>query len=569
MAIQKALYVNNDGDYQESTGMYETDDFLDSSAGAQDAGKPVKLNSSGLIDSTMLDPSTFDHGSLVGLEDDDHTQYLALDSNLGSRGGVQTITGDLRVQDPATDTSIANKQYVDSVAEGLAPKQAVKVASTADIPGSLASGVFTSTSTATSVNDIDGVLDLAIGDRILLKDQLTDSQNGIYEVTTLADGVSQALVLTRAADMDSDSPINEVNGAYVPVQEGTNNAGKFFVQTETLTTIDTDPINFVFFNAVASGVSGGDGISVSSGEVSVDLQVGGGLKIDATQLAVEPADIIGNGLIESPDDTIAIDFASVLTIDNADAKALSADSLASTDNAKGASIVGIEDVSAYYAGSDLESVLNEIEAQIGGLTSSTFAFTEDNVLADNDAIYPALNKLDEKFGELFASDTALQGANLIGIEDSASNFVSTSVEGALLEVADRISTSESDIVDLFNSLDRDGAIAGEAISAGDLLYISANDTVSILDITSSQKAVGVALSGASLGQTVQYSKFDEVVSSVFPASSGVAGTRYYWDGTQITNSIPSGAGNYVWQIGIAKNADDMLTSVEFIKRNSL
>jgi hypothetical protein len=92
------------------------------------------------------------------------------------------------------------------------------------------------------------------------------------------------------------------------------------------------------------------------------------------------------------------------------------DDLGSTANGEGASLLAIEDASAYYTSTNIEGALNELEAQIGGLTSGTYAFTEDNVLADNDAIYAALNKLDLKWGDL-ASTADNEGAHLVGVHD--------------------------------------------------------------------------------------------------------------------------------------------------------
>lgn len=54
---------------------FQKTEFINTSAGAADASKPVKLNSSGLIDATMIALTAEDHGSLSGLSDDDHTQY--------------------------------------------------------------------------------------------------------------------------------------------------------------------------------------------------------------------------------------------------------------------------------------------------------------------------------------------------------------------------------------------------------------------------------------------------------------------------------------------------------------
>lgn len=169
---------------------------------------------------------------------------------------------------PTTSTDAATKGYVDSVAEGLKPKAAARVATTA--AGTLATSFENG-------DTIDGVV-LATGNRILIKDQAAPAENGIYTVN--ASGAP-----TRATDFDSLSPIDEINGAMVGVQEGTANAGKIFVQYGTVATLGTDPINFVYFNSSAALV-GGDGITVSGSNISVDHD-GEGLTFSATQLALE------------------------------------------------------------------------------------------------------------------------------------------------------------------------------------------------------------------------------------------------------------------------------------------
>jgi len=169
---------------------------------------------------------------------------------------------------PTTGSDAATKTYVDSVAEGMKPKQAVRAATTANI--NLASDLENG-------DTLDGVT-LATGNRILVKDQTDAEDNGIYIV--VASGAA-----TRSTDFDSLSPIDEINGSSVAVQEGTANAGKIFVQTGTVATLGTDDINFVFFNSV-SGLVGGDGITVSGSNISVDHD-GNGLTFTANQLALE------------------------------------------------------------------------------------------------------------------------------------------------------------------------------------------------------------------------------------------------------------------------------------------
>ena len=169
---------------------------------------------------------------------------------------------------PTASSDAATKGYVDSALEGLKPKQAVRVATTA---------AQTLASDFEAGDVIDGVT-LVAGDRVLIKDQAAPAQNGIYVVQACGAPV-------RATDFDSVSPIDEINKAYVAVQEGTANQGKLFVQYGAVTTIDTDAINFTFFNSV-SGLTGGDGITVSGSNISVDHD-GQGLQFSAGQLALE------------------------------------------------------------------------------------------------------------------------------------------------------------------------------------------------------------------------------------------------------------------------------------------
>lgn len=113
--------------------------------------------------------------------------------------------------EPTAAQDAATKAYVDAVAAGLAPKDAVRAATTAN--GTLA--------TAYENGDaIDGVT-LATGDRILLKNQTAPEENGIYTVN--ASGAP-----TRATDADS---AGDLLGAAVFVSEGTTNGNTLWVMT--------------------------------------------------------------------------------------------------------------------------------------------------------------------------------------------------------------------------------------------------------------------------------------------------------------------------------------------------
>lgn len=154
----------------------------------------------------------------------------------------------------------AGTAYTDLVALGLSPKKAVQVASTANL--SVSAGVVNGAV-------VDGHT-LATGERILLKDQTDPSENGIYIVAA-------AGVASRSTDMDSLSPIDEINGAWVPVQNGTANKGRIYVQYGVVATLGTSAINFDFYNPLAALV-GGDMIANSGSTFSVDLATGSGLE---------------------------------------------------------------------------------------------------------------------------------------------------------------------------------------------------------------------------------------------------------------------------------------------------
>ena len=131
------------------------------------------------------------------------------------------------------DTSLANKAYVDQVAQGLDTKPSTRVATTANLAASYSNGTAgvgaTLTASSNGALSIDGVSPV-VNDRILVKDQSTAAQNGIYVVTTVGDG-STAFVLTRATPEDQPSELT--GGSFVFVEEGTANGDNGYVFTHT------------------------------------------------------------------------------------------------------------------------------------------------------------------------------------------------------------------------------------------------------------------------------------------------------------------------------------------------
>lgn len=150
--------------------------------------------------------------------------------------------------DPGSAQDAATKAYVDSVAIGT--NFTVMAASTTNV---------NLTSDVDDGSTFDG-LTLATNDRILLKDQTTASQNGIYIVPA---GSGTA---TRATDMDNWS---EVVGAIVNVTAGSTNASTSWRATANAGgTIDSTSLNFTAFGTNVSlplGIaSGGTGVATAA-----------------------------------------------------------------------------------------------------------------------------------------------------------------------------------------------------------------------------------------------------------------------------------------------------------------
>jgi hypothetical protein len=172
---------------------------------------------------------------------------------------------------PTQDTDAATKLYVDTVAEGLSVKPAVRVATTANISATYNNGTngvgATLTIAATSSLDIDGVTNWAQFDGILIKNQTSAFQNGRYYVSTVGN-ISTAWVLTRCSKCDEPT---EIPSMYVFVQEGTTYASTGWVATvEDFADFDVgvDDITFTQFSGAGTYLAG-DGLTITGSTFNV------------------------------------------------------------------------------------------------------------------------------------------------------------------------------------------------------------------------------------------------------------------------------------------------------------
>ena len=169
---------------------------------------------------------------------------------------------------PTADGDAASKSYVDGVSQGLDVKDSCVAATTANI----------TISTALNNGDtLDGV-SLSTNDRVLVKDQSTASENGIYIV-----GSSPA----RADDLAAGA---DAAGMFTFVEQGTVNADNGFVCTSNKGSAVVGTNNLAFSQFSGAGqVTAGDGLDKSGNTLSVDLKSNGGLVIESTDIAVDLA----------------------------------------------------------------------------------------------------------------------------------------------------------------------------------------------------------------------------------------------------------------------------------------
>jgi hypothetical protein len=172
---------------------------------------------------------------------------------------------------PTQTTDAATKGYVDSVKQALDIKDSVRVATTTNLSAT-ASGTglgktLTNSGTQAAIT-IDSV-PLSAGDRVLVKDQSTGADNGIYTVTTVGT-ISTNWVLTRATDADNSAPTNEVTaGLFTFVEEGTVNADSGWVlSTNNTITLDTTALTFVQFSG-AGQIIAGAGLTKTGNQIDV------------------------------------------------------------------------------------------------------------------------------------------------------------------------------------------------------------------------------------------------------------------------------------------------------------
>jgi hypothetical protein len=209
------------------------------------------------------------------------TTAIALGASSLTLGGLTSVAV---TQDPVSALQLATKQYVDAVAEGLhvhASCAAATPATLASITGGTVTynngtaGVGATLTLSNALSVLDGYT-LLNGDRVLVKNEATQANNGIY---TWATG---GTVLTRATDFDTAAEI--ASGDFTFVTYGTLYANTGWVQTNPVTTVGTDSIVWSQFTG-AGTYTAGTGLTLAGTQFSItNTAVAAGAYGSATQV---------------------------------------------------------------------------------------------------------------------------------------------------------------------------------------------------------------------------------------------------------------------------------------------
>ena len=193
---------------------------------------------------------------------------------------------------PTNATDAATKGYVDGVAEGLHIHASVVAATTANLTATYDNGTSGVGATLTNSGTqaalvLDGVT-LSVSDRVLVKNQTSGAQNGIYTVTDTG-SVSTDWVLTRATDFNTSAEIQ--GGDFVFVTSGTSYDNTGWVQTATGVTVGTTAIVWQQFSG-AGTYTASNGVQLVGSDFSGVVVSGGGLTVGASGFDIDTAVVV-------------------------------------------------------------------------------------------------------------------------------------------------------------------------------------------------------------------------------------------------------------------------------------
>lgn len=370
--------------------------------------------------------------------------------------------GNMNVATPTSDNHAANKSYVDSVASGLDVKQSVRAASTGNVtisgPGA----------------SVDGV-SLSSGDRVLLKNQSSGSENGIYVWN------GSASAMTRATDMDGAA---EFVGSFFFVEEGTINSDQGFVcSTDGTITVDTTAIAFTQFTGTGQ-LTAGNGLSKSGNTFNVnvdDVYV----KIDGSDnLTVKGTTTTGQVLRSDGSGGVAYGAVNLTSSDAVTGAlpltngGLGVDASDAAGKITARSNLGLGSMATQDAGS-VAITGGSVDLSSGTLTLANDQISGDKISGgtiDSANLSGGAGKTISGFDVTIASGKTLDVDGAVDIDASSGNMDGVAI-GGTTSAAGTFTTMQSDSVDINGGAIDGSTIGANVAAAGTFTNVDATGTI--------------------------------------------------------------------------------------------
>ena len=360
---------------------------------------------------------------------------------------------------PTADNHATSKAYVDSVASGLDVKDSVRAASTADV------------NVSSAPSTIDGV-NLSSGDRVLLKNQTTASQNGIY----VFNGAASAM--TRAADMNESG---EFVGAFFFVEEGTVNSDQGFVMSSNgPITVDTSAIEFTKFTGTGQ-ITAGDALSKSGNTLNVNVDdtyvrvVSDALTLKGTSTTGEvlKSDGAGGVAYGALDLTNANAISGALPLANG---GVGVDATSASGKATARTNLGLGSIATQDA-NNVNITGGAIDISGGTLTLANDQISGDKISGgtiDSANLQGGTGVTISQFDITVGSGKTLDVDGILDVDGANGSAIDNVVIGATTSAAGTFSNMTSDNVDI-NGGNIDGTVIG-ATTAANATFADANVT---------------------------------------------------------------------------------------------